>query len=220
MPENVMERIDAAAYQFYITKEVKYFNEFVKHAVPVIQRMAHKACIGSVWDADELFSILLADMWRLFNSWEPVEGKNFHWLALRQLKNKIINYVHQVRGRPHSVCAVCNTKQDKKGSKCSNCGAPLRLPDIIVSSTPELMGMSHCPDYLEIIANKQLINKLLAKVKNDDFKTYEILQLMLKGHSKSEISREINLAQNAMNNRIKKCRKIINSLTKEKTFNG
>ena len=41
---------------------------------------------------------------------------------------------------------------------------------------------------------------------------------MLAGRSKSEISREIKLAQNAMNNRIKKCRKIINNLVKEKNL--
>lgn len=216
MSQNVMNLIDDAAHQFNITKNKKYFNEFVKHATPVIQQMVYKACAGSSWDTDELFSILLADMWRLFNRWEPEEGKKFHWLVLRQLKNKIINYIHQVRGRPHKICNICNTKQEEGASNCIECGAPLRLPDIMVSSTFETAYNAHHPNYLEDIANKQLIAKLLEQVKNKDTKTYKILQLMLEGRSKSEISREIKLAQNAMNNRIRKCRKIINKLMKEK----
>lgn len=215
MSQNVMNLINSTAYRFYTTKDKKYFNEFVKCATPIIKQMIYKACAGSSWDVEELFSILLADMWRLFNRWEPEEGKKFHWLMLRQLKNKIINYVHQVRGRPHRVCNVCNTKQDGVVSECIKCGAPLRLPDIIVSGTFETSYNACYPDYLECIANKQLVNKLLAQVKDKDLKTYKILQLMLEGHSKSEISREIKLAQNAMNNRIKKCRRIINSLVKE-----
>ena len=86
----------------------------------------------------------------------------------------------------------------------------------MVSNTFEAAYTAHCPNYLEDIANKQLVNKLLVRVKDEDYKTYRILQLMLAGCSKSEISREIKLAQNAMNNRIKKCRKIINNLVKEK----
>ena len=215
MPQNVMDLIDATAQQFYTTKDEKYFNEFVKCATPIIRQMIYKACAGSSWDVDELFSILLADMWRLFNRWEPEEGKKFHWLMLRQLKNKIINYVYYVRGRPHRVCNICNTKQEDGASKCIKCSAPLRLPDIIVSGTFETSYNAYHPNYLENIANRQLVNKLLAQVRDKDPKTYKILQLMLKGHSKSEISREIKLAQNAMNNRIRKCRKIINGLVKE-----
>jgi DNA-directed RNA polymerase specialized sigma24 family protein len=215
MSQNVMDLIDSAAHQFYTTKDNKYFDEFVKCATPVIKQMIYKACAGSSWDVDELFSILLADMWRLFNRWEPEEGKKFHWLVLRQLKNKTINYLHMVRGRPHRVCNVCNTKQKGGASTCIKCGAPLRLPDIIVSGTFETAYNAYHPDYLEDIANKQLVDKLLVQVRGEDPKTYKILQLMLEGHSKSEISREINLAQNAMNNRIKKCRRIINRLVKE-----
>ena len=218
MPQNVMVLIDSAAHQFYETKDRKHFNVFVKHATPVIQQMVYKACAGSLWSPDELFSILLADMWRLFNRWKPEEGKQFHWLMLRQLKNKIINYVHQVRGRSHSICNICNTKQKEKNtSTCSECGASLRLPDIIISGTGtfETSYNAHQPDYLESIANTQLVDKLLTQVKDTDPKTHKILLLLLEGRSKSEISREIQLAQNAMNNRIKKCRKIINNLLKE-----
>lgn len=215
MSEDIMDLIDSDAQQFYATKDKKYFTAFVKHATPIIQRMIYKACAGSLWDIDELRAILLADMWRLFNAWEPVEGKKFHWLVLRQLKNKIINYIHQVRGRPHRICNICNTKQKLGATVCSKCKAPLRFPDIIVSNTFESTYSAYCPNYLEITANKQLVDKLLKQVKNETPKTYEILKLILEGYSKSEISRKINLAQNAMNNRIKKCRKIIKTLMKE-----
>jgi len=216
MSQNVMDFIDDAAYQFYTTKDAKHFDTFVEHAEPVIRQIVYKSCAGSLWDTDELFSILLADMWRLFNKWVPEEGKKFHWLVLRQLKNKTINYIHQVRGRPHRICNVCNTKQEEDVSTCTKCGTSLRLPDIIVSGTFEDARSAHNPNYLEDIANKQLVDKLLKQVKSDDLKTYKILQLMLGGYSKSEISREIKLAQNAMDNRIKKCRKIISNLMKEK----
>ena len=212
MYQDVMESIDSMAYQFHDTGDVKYFNEFAGHVTPIIKQMAYKACRDSSWDVDDLFAILLADMWRLFNRWEPEEGKKFHWLVLRQLKNKIINHVHQVRGRPHRICNTCGTKQAKRTtdvSMCTHCGASLRLSDIIVSGTFESMYSASCPDYLTIIANKQLVSKLLARVKDTDPKTHQILQLMLEGYSKNEISREIKLAQNAMNNRIKKCRGII-----------
>ena len=213
-----MAHIDLAAEHFYVTKDKKYFNQFVKWATPVIRQMVHKACAGSSWDTDELFSILLADMWRLFNRWAPVEDKKFHWLMLRQLKNKTINYIHQTRGRPHRVCNVCNAKQKAGASKCANCGASLRLPDIIVPDIFESVHKAYFPDYLTDIASKQLVTKLLEQVQDTDPKTYRILSLLLEGRSKSAISREINLAQNAMNNRIKKCRRIINNLTKEKNL--
>jgi DNA-directed RNA polymerase specialized sigma24 family protein len=136
--------------------------------------------------------------------------------VLRQLKNKIINYIHQVRGRPHRVCNICNTRQTANESECSKCGSRLRLPSIIVSETFETLHVSGVSNCLEDIANKQLVTKLLSSVKDSDPKTYKIIQLMLEGRSKSEISREINLAQNAMNNRIKKCRKILKYYLMEK----
>lgn len=218
MSRSVMSSIDSTAYKFYTTKDKKYFDEFVKYASPVIQRMVHKACAGSMWDVDELFSILLADMWRLFNSWQPVKDKKFHWLMLRQLKNKTINYVHQMQGKPRRICNVCGTHQEKGAVKCSKCGASLKFANIIVSNTFELLHNSCNPNYLKDVADKQLVAKLLAQVKDTDPKTYEILRLMLEGRSKNEISSKVNLAQHAMNNRIKKCRKIINNLMEEKKY--
>ena len=215
MPQNVMDLIDQAVDQYYITKDKGHFNTFVKHATPIIQKFVRKAYAGSTWDTEELFSILLTDMWRLVSKYSPEEGKKFHWLMLKQLRNKIINYVYQVRGRPHKICNICNTKQNGAGSICKKCGAPLRLPDIIISGITESVYGAHFPDYLNDIANRQLVAKLLGEVKNDP-KTFQILQMLLEGKSKSEISREIHLAQNAMNNRIRKCRKIIHKFIEGK----
>jgi len=215
MPKDVMYLIDQTAEQFYKTKNKKYFNEFVVHVTPIINKFIYKTCAGSTWDIDELFSILLADMWRLFNKYKPTKEQKFHWLMLKQLKNKTINYVHQMRGRPHKICNICSTKQKEKTAVCLKCGAPLRLPDIIVSGIFESVRHMHVPNYLDDIANKELVAKLFNEVK-DDPKTSQILQMILEGKSKSEISREVQLAQNAMNNRIKKCRIIIDRFTKEK----
>jgi len=211
---NVMHIINRLAEQYYKSNDKKYFEMFVKHASPIIRKVACKTCAGSHWDSEELFSILLADMWRLFNKYVPEKGKKFHWLMLRQLKNKAINYVHQSQGHLHKVCGFCNTKQKDGAVKCSKCGAPLRLTDIIISEPFESMQIC-TPDCLEEFANKQLVEKLLEEVK-DDPKTFQILKMLLAGESKSAISKEIKLAQNAMNNRIKKCRRIVRRLTKER----
>lgn len=211
---NVMYIIDQLAKQYYGSKDKKYFEEFVKYASPIIRRIARKTCAGSRWDSEELFSILLADMWRLFNKYKPVEEKKFHWLMLRQLKNKAINYVRQSQGHLHKVCGLCNTKQKSGAIVCSKCGSPLRLTNIVIAEPFESV-QTYVPDYLEEFANKQLVEKLLEEVK-DDPKTMQILKMLLAGNSKSMISREVKLAQNAMNNRIKKCRKIITKLTKER----
>ena len=208
MPNDVMRNIDNAAEKFYATGDVKYFNEFVKYATPIIKRFIAKACTGSNWDTNELFSILLIDMWRLFKRWVPEDGKQFHWLMLRQLRNKIINYVHKQIGRPHKICPVCSTRQKEKNALyCYHCNSPLRTSDIIISEPFENFH-AHRPNYLEIFANKQIISKLLDAVKNDE-KTYKILTMMLKGESKATISSKIHIAQNALNRRLRKCQGII-----------
>ena len=57
--------------------------------------------------------------------------------------------------------------------------------------------------------------RLLKKVEKENPVTHRILQLLLDGYSISEIKREVNIAQNAVNNRIRKCRKIIKELIGE-----
>ena len=217
MSQPVMDAIDVTAQKFHRTKDPQHFTDFVKLATPIIRQVAYKACRDSTWNVDDLFAILLADMWRLFNRWEPVPGKKFHWLMLRQLKNKTINFIQHQRGHPHQICNVCNTKQVSKASaECTTCGSSLKLPNLSFSLDLALsLGLplsTHQPDYLRDIENKQIVSRLLQRVKTIDMTTYTILQLMLQGCSKSEISREVKLAQNAMNNRIKKCRQIVEDL--------
>jgi RNA polymerase sigma factor (sigma-70 family) len=210
--------IDDTANQFYTTKDKKHFNKFVHCATPIIKKFISKSCIGSNWDADELFSILLVDMWRLFNSWHPVEGKQFHWLMLRQLRNKIINYIHTQTGRPHKICPVCNVRQDEQSLYCHNCKSSLRISNIIISDAHEFSS-PHFSDFLTEIANKQLVSQLLSEVKNDP-KTHRILIMLLEGESKTTISAAVGIAQNAINNRLKKCQKIISRLMEESNAIG
>jgi len=214
MLNDTMIMIDTAAKNFYETSEVKYFNKFIEHATPIIKRYISKSCAGSNWDTEELFSILLTDMWRLINCWEPAEGKQFHWLMLRQIRNKTINYIHTQMGRPHKICPTCGARQKKNVSLyCRVCKSPLRVSDIIITE-PFERSYSHTPDYLTDIANKQLVSRLLAEVK-DDPKTYRILTMLLEGESKTTISAEVKIAQNALNNRLRKCKKIIYKLMEE-----
>lgn len=213
MANDVMVAIDKAAEQFHLTGNKKYFNEFSVHATPVIKRFIAKACAGSSWDTDDLFSILLSDMWRLFNRWEPEKDKQFHWLMLRQLRNKTINYIHTQMGRPHKICPTCGTRQKERSLHCKECKAPLRVTDIIISE-PFDHSHAHSPDYLTQLADKQLVERLLAEVEGDP-KTYKILTMILEGESKTAISTEVQIAQNALNNRLRKCKQIIHKLMKE-----
>lgn len=209
-----MEVIDKLAEDYFKTRDKKCFDKFVKHATPVIRGVVTKSCAGSFWDADELFSILLVDMWRLFKKWRPVEGKKFHWLMLRQLRNKTINYVHSQIGARRKICPICGARQKIPQSQCNTCKSSLRKSDIIISE-PFESKISINPDYPTQLANTQLIQKLLGAVEENDPKTHKILTMFLEGESKTAISAEIGIAQNAINNRLRKCQKIIHKLMKE-----
>lgn len=210
---DVMKIIDDMANQFYATKNKRYFDKFSYYATPIIKKFISKSCIGSNWDTDELFSILLIDMWRLFNSWQPIEGKQFHWLMLRQLQNKIINYIHTQIGRPHKICPVCNTRQKGQSLHCHKCKSSLRISNMIISDVKDFSS-PHFSDLLTEIANKQLVSQLLYEVK-DDPKTHKILVMLLDGESKTTISTTVGIPQNAINNRLRKCQKIIDKLMEE-----
>jgi len=214
--QDTMDLIDKAAINFYKTKDKKYFDEYAKHAVPVIRRFVNNICMGSRWDADELFSILLSDMWRLFNKYKPEKEKKFHWLMLRQLRNKSINYIHQVEGRVHKICPVCGKKKEETNDTgiCSTCRSPLRISDKVIVE-PFESSCACTPDYLKEFANKDLVRQLMQEVKGDP-KTHKILAMLLEGETKSAISREVKIAQNALNNRITKCQKIVKRLLCEK----
>jgi len=209
----VMKRIDGLALKYYETKDNQYFDQYATLAIPIIKRMIGKICTGSTrWDPDELFSILLTDMWRLFKRWEPVQDKKFHWLMLRQLKNKAINYIHQIEGRIRKICPTCGTKQNEDNCTdiCTTCKSSLRLPDRVIEE-PFESSYFYTPDYLKSLADKDLVEKILEEVENDP-KTYQILVMLLDGETKTAISNEVEIAQNALNNRIKKCQKIVKKL--------
>lgn len=212
MSDSVMASIDEAANNFFETRDPKYFNQFAKYATPVIRGHISKVCANSNWDTEELFSILLSDMWRLFQRWERDTAKKFHWLMLRQLRNKTINFIHAQMGRPHKVCPVCAKRQQDSRSVCEKCKSSLRLADIILE---EAFDYTHSctPDYLAQLANTQLVAKLLTEVKREDPITHKILTMLLDGCTKTEISNEVQIAQNAINNRIRKCQEIVNNLT-------
>ncbi len=219
MPNHdVMKVIDTIAENFYKTKNRKYFDVFVKIVTPVIKRHISKSCAGSNWDTDELFSILLTDMWRLFNRWAPEKDKQFHWLMLRQLQNKTINYIHSQMGRPHKICPTCAARQKENVLYCYNCKASLRVPDVVMAEPFEHFH-AHFPDYLAQVADRQLIERLFAEVK-DDPKTCKILTMLLEGESKTTISAEVKVAQNALNNRLRKCKKIIDKLLTNNCIKG
>jgi len=212
--KEVLKKIDILAEQFYFNKSKKYFDAFIVHAAPIIWATARRACRTSSWDVDELYSILLVDMWRLFNRWQPQKDKKFHWLMLRQLQNKTINYVNKQIGPIHKICPICGKRQTTSTrTRCSNCKESLRSNPIIHTEIFDC-DHSYSPDYLTATANRELVQKLFDQIKNDP-KTCAIMRMLLAGETKSNISNEIKIAQNALNNRIKKCKKILESIIKE-----
>jgi DNA-directed RNA polymerase specialized sigma24 family protein len=215
-----MNVIDHLALQYNATKNKEYFTMFVKHATPIIRKTIFKACRGSYWDTDELFSILLVDMWRLFNRWRPVKEKQFHWLMLRQLRNKTINYIHSQIGQSHKICPVCGKHQLHQFqqpllSYCYACKSSLKISNIVITEAFDNVH-AHTPDCLTQIANTQLVERLFKEVQNDP-KTCKMLKMLLEGESKTTISKEVGIAQNALNNRLRKCKSIICRLLKENT---
>ena len=274
MDKKTLEILDQCALNFYVTRDVKYFNEFCKYARPTIEIYVSHTCLGSVkWDAEELFSILFADMWRLFKVYIPVKDKKFHWLMFRQLKNKTRNYILNNTGRNYSYCFVCNTKQSGSAKimfkvkemirgvqnmnmdiqvnyiicilhvlthstnvsltpeerhfiKCSNkvcckCGELMQKPRDITGVEQYDLTYGHNPDYLQHLGNKELVDIILNVTKRDNPKTHKILTMLLEGYSKSDISAEVKIAQNAINNRITKCKDILSQLNAnedKKTF--
>lgn len=204
----IMGSIDEAAENFYKTKNKKDADIFMGHVTQVVRKFVNQKCTGSRWDPDELYSILLSDMWRLLQRWAPQEGKKFHWLMLKQLRNKTINFIHCVEGNPHKICPTCGARQNTSKVNCEVCNSSLKISDKVLKEATE---KTNSFDYLEDFANKELINKLLKSLE-DDPRTLKIVQLLLEGYSKGDISKQIGIAQNAINNRISKCKKIVDKL--------
>lgn len=205
---NLTTRIDKAANDFYIKNDKKSANIFMCHASTAVKTFATQKCLGSKWNVEELYSILLIDTWRLLNAWKPADGKKFHWLMFKQLKNKTINFIHKTEGRPHKICPSCKARQECLTDICNFCRTPLKVSE---RKFEELGDYGDNKDALNELITKELIEKLLKDLESDP-KTLKIVHLLLDGYSKGEISKEIGIASNAVNNRIKKCRKIINKL--------
>lgn len=214
--QDILVQIDQIALEFARTKHKKLFDEFAVHAIPLIKGFAQRTCAGASWDSDDLFSILLTDMWRLFNSYCPTD-QPFHYLMLRQLKNKSINFVNN-QTRALVVCRVCGTTNEKGCKVCDECRTSLSaLPPCIHS---DLIGpniFDHIIDdkksILDQIASNDFVEKLLDRV--SDTTTKQILVMVAAGESKSTIREKIKLAPNAITHRIIKCRKIVKKLREE-----
>lgn len=210
MSREKMDIIDSVVTTYYRTKDRKYADVFLKEVIPIIKLKVQKTCIGSVkWDKDELYSILLVDMWRLLKVYVPEEGRKFHHLMLRQLNNKTINYIQNTTGRKYCVCFACS-KSNKAGTiTCTNCGTSLGRPIVMPVYDFDLGNIhNHTPDYLTEIGNKQLVERVLNNARRTNEKTYRILLMFLMGFSKKEISNAFGgVAQNALNNRIRNCKK-------------
>jgi len=215
-----LERIDFFAAEYHRTKDVKCFEQFLKLLSPFIRKTINKACTNSSWDKQELYSIISADMWRLLNRQEPVEGMPYHWLCLRQIKNKLINYISTtMREKSFKICPSCDESYPHSVYTCKACGVSL-TPAIIREAHDMLDGVetyenthSYAPDYLEDIIQQELVTRLLTKIV--DPTTKKIVQMRLDGASYTEISGVIGIAHNAVKRRLHKCQPILSQLIKE-----
>ncbi len=215
MNRNLSNTINGAVASYLETHDTKYETAYLKAVMPFVKLRAEITCAGSTrWNVDDLYSILLEDAWRLFKIYKPKEGKEFHYLLLHQLNNKVINYIKNTTGRVCRLCFVCGERATKGAKECENCGSNLKKPNIYTQAYSEIpKAMSYEPNYLKEIEDREMVTKILKVVKKKDLKTYIILTLMLAGYNKSSISRMFgNMAQNALNSRITKCSRIIKDI--------
>ena len=214
-----LDKIDLLAAEYHQTKNVKVFERFLKELSPFIHRTINKACTNSSWDRDELYSIISADMWRLINRQAPVDGKPYHWLCLRQIKNKLINYINtNMREKSFKICPQCASIHPYAVYKCTDCGVSLvtairETHDTLDNAETYDNVHSYNPDYLEDIAQKDLAEKLLQRI--DDLTTRTIVQMLMEGASYAEISETVGIAHNAVRRRIQNCKLIAKQLIKE-----
>ena len=212
-----MEIIDKLVNEFLKHRGRKQEKAFLQAVEPVVRSKARKTCIGSTkWDEGELYSILIEDMWRLLKGYVPDGNNRFHFLMLRQLNNKTINYINNTTNRKYKVCFICNTAHEKGAAVCKTCGTQLNHPRswTHISHEEFIIPAGRADDnVLDNLSNKELVESLLERVKFEDPKTYLILTMYLEGYSKSEIGRELGgMPQNALNHRIRKCAKIIENM--------
>ena len=216
---NALEQIDFLAAKYHETGDVKYFEQFLKLLSPFIHKTINKACTNSSWDKQELYSIISADMWRLINRQAPVAGMPYHWLCLRQIKNKLINYITTTaREKSFKVCPECSKTYPHSVYKCEECAVALttvsrETHDILDNAETYENIHSYTPDYLEDMVQRDLVTKLLEQVIDPTTRT--ILQMLMEGASYAEISDAVGIAHNAVRRRIKKCQPIVSQLIKE-----
>jgi DNA-directed RNA polymerase specialized sigma24 family protein len=223
IPKAVLETIDQAALKFYEDKTEKRFEEFVKCAHPLLTSFANRTCSGSEWNSDDLFSILLADVWRLLNVWTPDPNLNFHYLMLRQLKNKSINFVNK-ETRVYSICRVCGYKNKRKNKYkyCCNCHICLLASDTFFTYDNVTQGYFeklhvNNTTVLDDVSNKDLVYKLINSI--SDMTTKRIVVLYYRGNTKAEIEQKLKLPKFSATKHLDRCRKLVKRLTKERSLN-
>lgn len=210
------KRINEAAVNYYLTKAEKYETEFLNAVIPYVKmKSAITAARSSRWNVDDLYSILLEDSWRLLKLYVPIEEKEFHCLLVHQLNNKTINYINNTTERIYRQCFICGHRATNRSKKtCTKCEAPLKKPNLYTQKYSEIPSVqSHSPNYLKDIENSQMVSRVLEIMELKDPITHRILEMILAGHKKSEISLEMgNMAQNALNHRLRKCAKILKEI--------
>lgn len=234
-PERVkiMAKADELALQFHQTKDNKIFDKFASNIDGILREHIAKRLAGSNFDPQELYSILLIDLWRLLKVWEPVENKKFHWLMLRQLQNKTITFVTKnSKSKKMKKCPCCSYAHERSQLTCDNCGTtmslyitPLREADMPAVRNPKYSGSktmsasdipSSKASFVDAIEAKDIVDKLMDKI--TDQKTKKLLTLILDGEEAHKVLSELTAGTHpgSYHYRMKKCRQIIEDLCKEK----
>ena len=198
-----MTVISFFAEKFYESQDAKekeqFFEVILTHADSIIKMTAFKfEKLQS--RTEDLIETLKVDLWRLINSWVPTPETKFHYLMLRQLRNKAINETKYQR-----------TPQEQRLSL---------KPSSMVSMSSETMTGQHVEDFLfsdtisslDSVCYSNLLNKLLENI--SDGKTRRILELQLEeDYSLEEIRQEVGgKALRAIKRRQEACRPILISL--------
>lgn len=207
MKSETLAIIDDLAVSFKTTNDKRYFNEFLVLAEPIVRQFISKARTGASWDVEELYSVLICDQWRLFQRFEVVEGKKFHWLMFRQLKNKIIDWITEVEGlRPLKICPTCGYHHKIAVRICIQCSvlmkaAHKKIQDILDTTATYDTFHSYTPDYLERLVQQDLVRKVLQQC--PDLITRRIIGGVLRGESRNEIGRNVGLTSPQVKRKLK-----------------
>ncbi len=208
--EVALTTIDFLALQFYNTESPKdkevLFEKLLEVAQPYINSIA-TSFTKTTQAKDDLMAVLITDLWRLLKSWKPnmkymlecTMKKNascrFHYLMLRQLRNKSLNEVKK-KQRPQSNKRYVDLNQA-----------------VSIEDLPEAFEKLSC-NVLRNISQNDFVKKVLENVKDE--KTRKILELVVHDASTDEIKSAINgKALRAIKRRQESCRPVIISLLTE-----